>query len=346
MECVKIRKLLSEHVDGLLDAKTTIQVERHLSACSDCRKQFAALKMLVDDLGALPSVQAPPDFLVSLHRRLESEAGSKAGTQTGLGRMWRKLFIPWRVKIPMQLVSAAAVATLVIAIYHVQQPQLEMESAVSPPHEVVRKKSIDQDSRLTAAPALPRAPAGEMREPDRSMAVASRQEPEKAKAPIELALVLRPHATFQEFTSSFAAKEQVPPSEHARDRNGLDQAASSQANIGAGSRYDASQGERAMADTAPKHLESGPAPLSPNQFLWRINRLIQHYSGNVTSIEKDQQTGQASEVLAQIPYRQYGAFIAALKRFGDLKSLSDVQPDADQQIIAIRIRLLLPASDQ
>ncbi len=41
MRCGEVQPLRDPYLDSELDAKTTVEIERHLSACPDCARQFA-----------------------------------------------------------------------------------------------------------------------------------------------------------------------------------------------------------------------------------------------------------------------------------------------------------------
>jgi len=53
MDCTGIQELLSEYIDGTLDANTTKTVEEHISTCEDCKETFASLSAMVEELNAL-----------------------------------------------------------------------------------------------------------------------------------------------------------------------------------------------------------------------------------------------------------------------------------------------------
>jgi anti-sigma factor RsiW len=62
MDCAEIQKLLSEYIDGTLDAKSVQMVERHVSVCKDCKETLASLSALVEELNTLEQVKPPADF--------------------------------------------------------------------------------------------------------------------------------------------------------------------------------------------------------------------------------------------------------------------------------------------
>lgn len=53
MRCVKARRLISEHVDGSLDARRSERLRRHLERCPECRDVLADFEAIVRDAGSL-----------------------------------------------------------------------------------------------------------------------------------------------------------------------------------------------------------------------------------------------------------------------------------------------------
>jgi len=63
MECAGVKKLLSEYIDGSLDAQAGAAVKDHVSTCKGCKEELASLSAMVEALGSLEPVKAPADFL-------------------------------------------------------------------------------------------------------------------------------------------------------------------------------------------------------------------------------------------------------------------------------------------
>ena len=115
MECAKIKDLLSEYIDGTLDAQTKALIDEHLLACPECNEELASLKTLIRELGSVESFKAPDDFLEKLHGRLEPRFSFR--------KIMRILFVPGRIKIPLEFATATAMAVLIFSILYIQQPE-------------------------------------------------------------------------------------------------------------------------------------------------------------------------------------------------------------------------------
>lgn len=84
MNCDKTMELLSEYIDGILDAETEKQIEHHISICSTCKQEYQLLKDLIDDCHQIDEVDLPDDFHQKLHNRLIQDSDSTGSGKTGI----------------------------------------------------------------------------------------------------------------------------------------------------------------------------------------------------------------------------------------------------------------------
>ena len=114
MECTKVKKLLSEYIDQTLDFKTNEIIKEHISLCKICSEELSALEKCIRNVSSLKQAQAPEDFLQRVHERIERRFEFE--------RIMRKLFVPTKVKIPLEFAGVLATVVLVIMVYRVIQP--------------------------------------------------------------------------------------------------------------------------------------------------------------------------------------------------------------------------------
>ena len=155
MECTRVRELISEYIDETLDAEVRAAVEEHVSACMGCKEELTKVSALVDELGSLGPVKAPGDLLEKIHERMD--------LGYGFHRIVRKLFVPFRIKIPLEFAGAVVVAILVVAVFlNIQQTEEEIAKipTVSTQERDVLKPPVDhleqalkQEAKM-AAPVL------------------------------------------------------------------------------------------------------------------------------------------------------------------------------------------------
>ena len=69
MKCDKVRRWLTDYVDGLLRTGRAERVRAHLAECEACREEEAAARVAVEALVALPDLVPPEDSLARLEAR-------------------------------------------------------------------------------------------------------------------------------------------------------------------------------------------------------------------------------------------------------------------------------------
>jgi hypothetical protein len=342
MECDEIKELLSEYVDDMLDPETKAVVDEHLSACGDCQQELVSLKALVSDLDSLESVEAPKDFLDQLHERMEK--------RSRFSEILRTLFVPIRVKIPLEFAGAVAVAILVFSILHIQKDQLKLpeapvsfergrvaenapmdlaESAVSLPQGRGAEKGALGDSPAKAPPSLKEERVAEKGEVDTFGKVAKDE-------------AYRPQLAYQ------ASTAEPPPAE----REAIELALV----IGRERRPEAvALGATMETAPAPKKkvrrsmtMRQAVPPAKPGRdedidaFLSELKGLIGHVGGEVVSVEYNKETNRAESIHAEIPAKQINTFYNKLKELGELQTLPKPVTGKEQEVLPVRIRLVSP----
>jgi hypothetical protein len=119
MECARTWDRLSAYLDGDLPEKEREGIAQHLRQCARCAEEERALKETLTLLRNLPARKAPPELLEGVRRRIGKEQAKTP--------LWKKLFLPAHIKIPLE---AAAVVLVFLLAYGVQK---EMPSSKAPP---------------------------------------------------------------------------------------------------------------------------------------------------------------------------------------------------------------------
>lgn len=127
MKCFHIKKLLSQYLDGGLGEKENELVSGHLKICSKCSKELDLLNETVSLLKAKESIEPPQDFVVQVRKKIESR------------RWWKEaiklIFIPWKIKIPVEAIATILTACLLFYVCRDQMPPT--------PVTVMREKSAE-----------------------------------------------------------------------------------------------------------------------------------------------------------------------------------------------------------
>lgn len=113
MDCSRTKELLSDYIDGILDKEHESLVRDHLLQCGDCRNELESMKAVIREIGSLDKVKAPGDFLAALHGRMERESWFQ--------KVKNFLFMPARIRIPVELATLATTVVLAFFIFHIVQ---------------------------------------------------------------------------------------------------------------------------------------------------------------------------------------------------------------------------------
>jgi hypothetical protein len=112
MTCPEVRSQLSALLDGALALAEREAAERHVAACGECRRELDGLRATAALLRGLGPARAPAGFA----ERVLRAAAPRPWTR----RVRDALFVPLRLKLPLEAVAVALVA--VGAVYLVQRP--------------------------------------------------------------------------------------------------------------------------------------------------------------------------------------------------------------------------------
>ena len=127
MDCTNAWDLLSAYLDGDLPEREREGIADHLRRCPRCAEEERALKETLSLLRDLPAGPAPPELLRGITLRLEEE--------TSRTPLWRKLFLPAHIKIPLEV---AAVALIFVLVYGIQREIPAKKTPPAPPASVER----------------------------------------------------------------------------------------------------------------------------------------------------------------------------------------------------------------
>jgi len=140
MTCREIEEKLHDYLENELVADERVAVEEHLSACPRCRRALADAKKERQLLRGLGDVEPPPFFEQRIMARVRAEA-KPAG-------FLRKLFLPLRVKVPIQVLSTIAIAFIA---YHIYQQSAPATKSLPPPPEQAFNQELQLPKPETAA---------------------------------------------------------------------------------------------------------------------------------------------------------------------------------------------------
>ena len=342
MDCNGIQKRLSEYIDGALDEQTARTVEKHISTCKDCKEEYDSLSAVVKALNTLEPMTAPADFLEKIHERMKP--------RSQVNRLFRKLFVPFKIKIPLQLAAAAVVSILVVLVFNFQKSKLQM---VQPYHTYTSPKAAgkvktDHIGSLYKEATKPPAPAFEENPPMMSeneedsraqrfgnqLSGQSRIQTESRSAspmpanagpsaesgrPIELNLVLKAGGIETEIPSHPAMK-----------------AAQMRKNTEA-----ATKEESIDKDRSKRSIEARQENRTQT-FLSGMNHILSPLRGKVLSVNYPENANGSGSVLVQIPAKNYASFCEDIGRLTEFNTPPPALSDKGPKTVTLIIKFSSP----
>lgn len=151
MNCAEVQKYLADFLDKSLDNERARAIEDHLAACSRCSEEMATLAECQRLVSGLPAVELPLGFTNRVMARVREAANPPS--------LWERLFLPLRIKIPLQATAVVLIAVLAAYIY--QKEPLQRESIVGIQPEISFREKNETD-RL--APSVAPAPNSKTKE--------------------------------------------------------------------------------------------------------------------------------------------------------------------------------------
>ena len=325
MECARIKDLLSEHIDGALDAQTKTLIDEHLLICPKCNEELASLKTLIRELGSVESFKAPDDFLEKLHERLEPRVSFR--------KIIRILFVPGRIKIPLQFATATAMAVLIFSVLYIQQPEKLITDV---PESSTHVRMTEETSVDTVSPAGKRV--AYKSKPVLEKATA--QQGAKKREIIELTLLLEKEGPVKAYEPNESVGD-APAQRRDKERPRMARLAAPKAEM----KTDTLRREKQITGFAEEErpvLEEEPRASfsSLNDTFMKVKELIMLTEGRTLSVEYEPHTERPQAIHAEIPAKNYKSFCSKLNRLAILKSSPATISDNSQGAIQIRIRFI------
>ncbi|MFH0839841.1 MAG: DUF2275 domain-containing protein [Candidatus Omnitrophota bacterium] len=300
MKCLRVKELLSEYIDGALDAGTVALLENHVTTCRNCREELAILKTVIKDLGSTEKTKAPADFLQKVHERLERRSEFE--------RVMRKLFVPVRVKVPLEVAGVLATVILIVLVSN---------------NVRLTKEEVFQDRS-----AAPVKFAEQFKSQSKVMMDEKAIEPAVANETIELTLLISP----EESILGYATIE----SEGAAEKDKL---------IRQDAALETKEVVRLTGKSEARSLDVEKALLPPpdlNKTLFKLEDLIKLTEGKIIFIERDKQTAAPQFIAVEIPLKNYAFFVEKLSKLGKISRFppTPTQEAKTKDPVNLRIKLV------
>ena len=117
----EIRRKLSDFLDDAVTPAEKAVIEAHLAQCPQCRKAHEDLKKTIAHMKGLPEVEPPPWLTERIMAKVREEAGRPS--------LWRRIFLPLHVKLPMEAFAVLFVCIMGYYLAHTNAPLVLPPSA-------------------------------------------------------------------------------------------------------------------------------------------------------------------------------------------------------------------------
>ena len=150
MTCTEARSAFSDLYDGALSGAALAALDRHLEGCPACRAEWDTFLKTIQVLGDLGTAEPSPGFAARVRDQIDAPPW--------WSRLARTLFLPTRMKVPIQALALALVAFTSVMLYQ-RWPELRRQAEVpAVPEPAPRQVAPAPSSTPTPQPAPP--PAG------------------------------------------------------------------------------------------------------------------------------------------------------------------------------------------
>ena len=140
-----IRHKLSEYLDGSVTHGVKTAIEEHLKTCIECSDALRELRKTIEHIHAVDEVIPPPWMTQKIMAKVREEADTKKG-------LFRRLFYPLAVKLPIQ---AVAMLFLTVTVYYIYSGMHPSEKYTEAPMERLAKQEAPAEFQDAAKRRTP-----------------------------------------------------------------------------------------------------------------------------------------------------------------------------------------------
>ncbi|MGE5307183.1 MAG: DUF2275 domain-containing protein [Alphaproteobacteria bacterium] len=128
MKCEEVQSHFSDYLDKTAEAPRVKGIENHLTNCPICSEEFAGLFQCRQLVASLPEVEPPLGFTM----RVMAHVADAATEQS----LWKRLFMPLKIKVPLQATAVALVG--ILSLYFYQRAEYDKAQLPTAPQNVAR----------------------------------------------------------------------------------------------------------------------------------------------------------------------------------------------------------------
>ena len=120
MRCSKARKLISEYIDGSLQARKSASVEKHLDVCPGCRHLLEDFEAIVEDAKKLEELAPSDQTWLKIKAGLKPEEQRVLASKPRIRTWFSLIFSPPKLKYALSsaVILAFIVGAVIIGLRH------------------------------------------------------------------------------------------------------------------------------------------------------------------------------------------------------------------------------------
>jgi hypothetical protein len=322
MKCEQVKILLADYLDKKLPNGEMAMVKEHLQQCADCREELQFLKKYMKEIESFPSLKPPDNFLDSIHGRLN---------RPKRGGVIRKLFVPIRIKVPLEaaaLIALALTGVIIFKPFRHGEVEVKTEGPAVGADEKSEKPGPAKDRDLRRErPPMTAKEADTVREMDNEVGTvpdnrvtASQSEAQADLSEITLYLKQNTETGGTMQLRDSIAEQKSERSEETKAVSGDNLAA----------KKDKAAAERSRQTASPEQYQVG---------VDSITSLAHSLEGRI--IKKEQTTGTVSNqtVIVEIPAKNYARFMDGLRGGWSVQKQYPAAPSRGSSKVRINMNL-------
>lgn len=157
MTCKEIETLLPGWIDGEVSGEEKRHMDEHLESCASCARALENLRKSTEWVRNLERVEPPPWLKTRIMAQVHEEAKRSGG-------IFRKLFFPLHIKVPIQALATILIAVVAWNVYKTGEPEF---GRIAPPPITKETPKARAPHESVTAPGPESVPTIREKEADR-----------------------------------------------------------------------------------------------------------------------------------------------------------------------------------
>ena len=328
MRCRQVKSLMDDYITGRLSPGKDRDMARHLQDCQKCREETEFLRTYLGQIKTIPDMKAPDGFLAGIRSGIT--AGNK-GLSPGLpGRFAAFLFLPLKIKLPIEVAGLLATACITyffiipfIVPFMDHSIQIVEYAPEKIPSKSERNKTVSTQRTTTVSLAAKSRRTREL------PAVSGEKSPDILE--INLA-VNQPGAPQESLLSDLSSRAESSKEEFASDS--LPSPSMESAGIKARSSVSKSKSESQVSRSrAESRVNSGTSPTAA------VRNIALSVNGKIIG-EKRPSAGKPASVTVELPQYRYIDFINKIDSIGAVKDKPADSEELNRRTITIQVNVI------